>query len=81
MTCEEQSHDLWSCHSPTPSVNGKVVYVICSCKKRRAVPAPEWAIEAARRAKEAARLARMPEQRVEDGQLDDARGIEGAAQG
>ena len=67
MTCEEKAHDLWGCHSPLPSVDGKVVYVVCQCKHRRAVPAPEWAIEAARRAKEAARLARMPEQRVEDG--------------
>ena len=67
MPCAEKAHDLWGCHSPLPSANGKVVYVICGCKHRRAIPAPEWAIEAARRAKEAARLARMPEQRVEDG--------------
>lgn len=81
MTCEELSHDLWGCHSPTPSANGYLIYVICQCKRRRALPKIVWEAEEDRRTHAAARLARMPEQRVEDRQFESARSVERAAQG
>ena len=45
------THNLWCAHSPWPSADGRLVYVICGCGQRRVVAAGAWDTEAARRRK------------------------------
>jgi hypothetical protein len=48
-------HNLWFAHSPWPSQDGRLVYVICGCGQRRRVEAEAWVQEATRRREAAAR--------------------------
>jgi hypothetical protein len=42
-------HNLWEAHSPTPSADGRLVYVVCGCGARRAITPARWRAEKGRR--------------------------------
>ena len=50
-----RTHNLWCATHPTPSQDGRSVYVVCTCGRRRVVPVAQWREEEARRAVAAGR--------------------------
>lgn len=47
--CSE--HNLWTATTPVPSLDGRFVYLFCSCLRPRRVTAKEWQQELDRRAR------------------------------
>ena len=58
------SHTLWLAHSPVPSADGRLVYVVCRCDRWRVVAAAAWQQELTRR-QEAARHAQAARARAQ----------------